>query len=156
MTQRRVFVAMAAAIGGIAIVAAFLQQSAVGPGPLAQAAESLDIVPVDIGQALSFGQVMLNNPTTDVATIQAITLLDPTPGLELVALKVFRRGDPPINITGTALGYPPPDVPSDRLIDPTGAEVHPETTDKPWAEQVEILVGLRAPTAGQFGITGFR
>jgi hypothetical protein len=41
-------------------------------------------------------------------------------------------------------------------MDPAGAEVHPRSTDKPWAEQVEILVGLRAPTAGEFGMTGFR
>ena len=155
MTRARVALGVVAAIGAIAVAAAALTaQSA--PGPLAQSMETEDTVPIDVGQTMSFGQIVLVNPTAEVATVRAVTPLNPTAGLEIVALRLVRRGDPALPLTGTALGYPPPDIPAGRIVDPVGVGVRPATAAKPWEEQVEVLIALRAPAPGLYSIPSFK
>jgi len=42
------------------------------------------------------------------------------------------------------------------MAEPSGFQIQPASTDKLWQEQAEIVVGLRATTAGRQGISGFR
>lgn len=142
------------AIVVVAIAATALLQAKPDQGPLAQDATTKDVVPADPGVDVTFGQLVISNPTADVATITAISLIDPTPGLVVLGISTIRRGDPPPTIVGTGFGYPPSGFASSSLQSPPGTQVRPAASDKPWAESIEVLVGVRAPAAGQFGFSG--
>lgn len=74
--------------------------------------------------------------------IEAIHLVEPTPGLEVLGIKTVASEHIDYQLTRR---YPPSGIPAKALREPEGTVV-PAT-----GRHVQIVIGIRAPTPGRHG-----
>jgi hypothetical protein len=164
-------------LGLVALVAAVVVLNVVGllrypGGPLRDPSDDgpllLDMRPADqgsdavgnsqpsdwaiAGQSYDFGVLTIHNPTPFTATVEAVTPLDPTPGLTLVAVYVRRTGSPSTGIVAFGpSGQDPDPATLDRDFVALPATVVP--TGDTHEQDAEVVVVVRSDRAGAFGFS---
>jgi hypothetical protein len=122
--------------------------------PSDQGAASSGEQPADwakAGAPLYYGLLTLHNPWPWSATVEAITPIDPTPGLTLVSVFIGRSGTP----GGTIAFGPAPEPPSGQTLD--GAYARLPAPVGPGGDSHELdaptLLVIRADQPGSLGFS---
>jgi hypothetical protein len=148
--------ALAALVVVAAGALAFLVQSnrrvvhAFNQGPIqGGGATGTRIIADELGQAVTFGGIVLENSSSSPAVLEEIRVVPPLDdGIKILAIEVAGR-ERRYGMVGADQGFPPPDL-APHLRPYRGAVIPPLRTPA-GEEGVEIVFGFRIDRAGSYG-----
>jgi hypothetical protein len=147
--SRRPLIAAAAGLAVVVVVAVWLiARPAGGPSQGSVSAPGVESVSMfrEPGQTFGYGFGVAYNTGQQPAIIQAIRLLDATPGLEIVATRLSGPARKLLFLDST-LNWPAQEFTDQRPV--RGYQLAPAT--RPDGQRgVELLFGLRAPKLGTY------
>ena len=148
-------------VAGFAIVAVLTSIAAVwwltrspDPGPLYRPAHTKIAVPLEADRPMTFGELILTNPTDEAATLVSASLVDPAAGLSILGVSALPRTDPFMTNVSTGWGWPPDGVPLEPQRPVEGTIVPPAPDGSGNGQDVQILFGLAAADAGAHAAHG--
>ena len=119
-------------------------------GPVKSDTDTINSLPVEVGQVFTFGGIILKNFTNDPAILEGARFEPPLgSAMTLVDLKVAGT-DRNVGMVGTAVEFPPARIPA-QAVRPFKGAVVPGRPDDPYSRGVEVLMGLRVNVPGEFG-----
>lgn len=151
-SSRPVFLGLAAvvAVGVAAGWVLFSENTAPTPGPVdVDAVDSLSF-PMTAGKAASWGHTLLLNSGEETAVIDRIAPVNPSPGLEVLDVKV---AGPDRTTGGVSFSLEWPTRDYGELQPVAGAVLPPQDTAA-GRMGTEVIVALRARKPGRYDITG--
>jgi len=150
------FAVAAAVMGGVALGLVVMQRSsgramhAYDRGPVRTESDTITGLPSEIGQVVTFGSIVLRNTSSKPAILERIRIDPPLgPEMSLVDVKVA-GADRRIGCVCSAAEFPPHGIPA-QAFKPFDGAVVPPRQDDPEGLGVEIFMGLRVNTTGEFG-----
>jgi hypothetical protein len=105
------------------------------------------------GRSYDYGVLTIHNPTPFTATVEAVTPLDPTAGLTLVAVYIRRTGVASMAtfaLSPSGQYLDPATLNRDFVLLPAAVEPSGDTHE----QDAEVVVVVRADRAGAFGFSG--